>query len=399
MKFYKKNIKIKSNKILALFIAISLCFSFVIQASALESDAPSLKAQNGAILITADTGEVVFEQDADMQASMASTTKIMSTMLALESGNLDEQFVVDSQAIKVEGSSMGLVDGDQVTMRDLCYGMILPSGNDAANAAAVKIAGSINDFVEMMNKRAKEIGMKSTMFATPSGLDDNVEHYSCARDMAILAREAMKNPTFCEICKQSSQSLNFGNPPYKRTLYNHNKMMSFYPGSCGVKTGFTSKAGRCLVSAAERDGVKLIAVVLHDSADWNDSAALFDYGFTKVKKVSLPVEVKDISLPVIGGKVKNIGVTAGIAPSFALTQKQIDSVQTTVKTDPFYYAPIETGQKIGELVYTLDGKNMGTTDLFAGEDVSKEKTGGLAMWFNSQYAQLKLSHSLFSLFN
>ena len=153
-----------------------------------------------AILMDARTGKILYEKNSGQIMQMASTTKIMTTLLSIESGNLDESFVVDSNAIKVEGSSMGLVEGDVVTKRALCYGMMLPSGNDAANATAVKIAGSIENFAVLMNNRAKEIGMNNTSFVTPSGLDDYTDyHYSTAYDMALLTKEALKNPIFKEI--------------------------------------------------------------------------------------------------------------------------------------------------------------------------------------------------------
>lgn len=165
---------------------------------------------------------------------MASTTKIMTTLLCLESGGLDDQFVVDGEAIKVEGSSMGLTEGDVVTKRALCYGMMLPSGNDAANATAVKLGGSIENFADMMNERAEKIGMTRTCFVTPSGLEGE-GHGSSAYDMALLAREALRNPDFAEICSQKKAKVEFGNPPYERWLTNSNKLLDMYQGVKGVK--------------------------------------------------------------------------------------------------------------------------------------------------------------------
>ena len=146
---------------------------------------------------------------------------------------------------------MGLVEGDQVTLRILAYGMLLPSGNDAANTAAVRIGGTTEAFVEMMNQRAADLGLKNTHFVTPSGLDAE-GHHSTARDMAFLARAALKNPDFLAICSSKNAQLEFGNPPFKRWLKNSNKMLQNYEGAIGVKTGFTDEAGRCLVSAAQR---------------------------------------------------------------------------------------------------------------------------------------------------
>ena len=274
-----RNFILKNFKLLRQIIYIHLLFFAVFLFVSLSVFAAedvqklNINAQNGAILINAETGDVIYEKEADKIAPMASTTKIMTTLLALEQGNLDEPFVIDSNAIKIEGSSMGLKEGDCLTIRDLCYGMMLPSGNDAANVLATKIAGSIDGFVKMMNLRAKELGLKNTHFCTPSGLDtsEKNEHHSTARDMALLTQKAMENADFCEICSQSYKKLTFGNPPINRVIRNHNRLLKEFDGACGVKTGFTKKAGRCLVSAAQRDGLKLIAVVLKDHDDWQDS--------------------------------------------------------------------------------------------------------------------------------
>ena len=195
---------------------------------------------------------------------------------------------------------MGLREGDSVSLNGLATGMLLASGNDAANAAAVKIAGSIEKFSGLMNQKAKELGMENSHFVTPSGLP-NDDHYSTAADMALLARHALQNERFAAICTKSSAKLSFGNPPFDRWLYNHNRLLEDYPGCIGIKTGFTKKAGRCLVSAARRDGVTLICVTLSDPNDWRDHAALLDTGFAQTEKRELSVSTQDISLDVVGG--------------------------------------------------------------------------------------------------
>ena len=218
-----------------------------------QGEALSVSAES-CILMEAVTGEVLYEKAADQQRPMASTTKIMTTLLCLESGDLDTPFPVDNDAIHVEGSSMGLVDGDIVTKQALCYGMLLPSGNDAAGATAVKLAGSYAAFAEQMNRKAQELGMTQSHFVTPSGLHD-AEHYSTARDMALLTAAALQNETFREICGQASAKVCFGNPPYERWLTNSNKLLTMDETVIGVKTGFTDEAGRCLVSASVRNGI------------------------------------------------------------------------------------------------------------------------------------------------
>lgn len=210
--------------------SVAVFISFIIVGRALGSitacgaEPPEISAK-AAVVISADTGEVIYAHNAAEKLPMASTTKIMTTLLCLESGGLYDEFTVDSEAIKVEGSSMGLREGDTVTKYALCCGMLLPSGNDAANAAAVKISGSIEKFAELMNKRAREMGLSKTYFVTPSGLEGE-GHGSSAADMALLAREALKNDIFREICSQTSLKLRFGDPPYERWLKNTNRLLT-----------------------------------------------------------------------------------------------------------------------------------------------------------------------------
>ena len=329
------------------------------------ADMPHISAK-AAVLISADTGEIVFEMNSDEKLPMASTTKIMTTLLCLESGNLYEEFVVDSEAIKVEGSSMGLREGDIVTKYALCCGMLLPSGNDAANVTAVKLAGSMEAFADLMNKRASEMGLSRTFFVTPSGLEGD-GHGSSAYDMAILAREALRNPTFREICSQSSIQTEFGNPPYKRWLKNTNKLLNMYDGVYGVKTGFTDEAGRCLVSACERNGENLICVTLNDRNDWDDHAALYDYGFEAVSNIN--IEIPQIpSVDVVGAESEKLSLRTE-SGSVDITSCGIDEdeLQYTVISAPFVYAPVCEGDEIGFLRLCYKDREVCTVPLYAAE--------------------------------
>jgi len=193
------------------------------------------------IVMEVQTGRVLFAQNEHERLPMASTTKIMTALITLEQPDLDAVFEVDANAIRVEGSSMGLRDGDKVSLRALAAGMLLPSGNDAANAAAIRISGSIPDFIGKMNQKAEELGMRDTSFETPSGLDGE-NHYSTAFDMAILTRAALQNDHFVSICSQYRMRASFGNPPAPRWMLNHNKLLNYYEGAFGVKTGFTKKS-------------------------------------------------------------------------------------------------------------------------------------------------------------
>ena len=325
------------------------------------------------ILIEATTGRVLAGGNQSERLPMASTTKIMTALLTLEQPNLEEEFTVDPAAIKVEGSSMGLPEGDRASLHDLAYGMLLSSGNDAANAAAVRIDGSIPKFVERMNRRAQEMGMKNTRFVTPSGLPAD-DHYSTAEDMALLARYAIANPRFAEICQLKKAKLSFGNPPFDRWLSNHNKLLEQYPGCIGMKTGFTKAAGRCLVSAARRNDVTLICVTLHDPNDWRDHAQLFDFGFTAVVPWDLAPDCSKLRLKVVGGAAKTAPVRALDATPACVTQEQMASVEQEVHLDRFYYAPIREGDVVGRIVHRLNGFVVAETDLVAAADVPLDAT-------------------------
>ena len=382
-------------KVFALVLAFVFAFNFNFN---LYCFSLSVSAKNGAILIDSLTGDVLFEQNADKIAPIASTTKIISTMVVLENcTNLDEPFVVDSKAIQVEGTSMGLQPGDVVTMRDLCYGMMLMSGNDAANAAAVRVAGSVEAFVKLMNDKAKNLGLKNTLFRTPSGLDDvggtlkknrnsisredilkTKMPHSTARELAILTREAMKNTTFKEICASKKAKLCFGNPPYERTLFNHNKLLKFLNGSCcGVKTGFTSNAGRCLVSAARKNGVELIAVVLNDSDDWEDSKNLLNYGFSKFEEYELQHKFPKVKPIVFGGTESEVSVEVERPVKVFLTKSMAKRVNMKIKASNFNFAPIKRSEKLGEVEYYLGEEPIGKANLvstsFVEADICEEE--------------------------
>ncbi|MDE6781252.1 MAG: D-alanyl-D-alanine carboxypeptidase [Ruminococcus sp.] len=330
------------------------------------ADKPEVSAK-AAVLISADTGEIVYSVNCDEKLPMASTTKIMTTLLCLESGNLYEEFEVDSNAIMVEGSSMGLQKGDIVTKYALCCGMLLPSGNDAANATAVKLAGSLENFAVMMNDKAQELGLSRTWFVTPSGLE-GTGHGSSAYDMAILAREALKNDIFREICSQSSMKVEFGNPPYTRWLKNTNRLLTMYDGVYGVKTGFTDEAGRCLVSACERDGIDLICVTLNDRNDWNDHMAMYDYGFSTVKKIS-PEIPENLSVNIAGAETDRLSLTVGDSP-VEITALSADGkdFEYQIISSPFVYAPVKSGDEVAELQISYNSREVCRIPLYAEND-------------------------------
>lgn len=350
-------------------VAALVCAAVILPLTAVRSYAAGLSLSAvSAVLIEAETGTVLYESNAYEQRAMASTTKIMTAILTIEAGDLDREFVVDSYAIMVEGTTMGLQEGDRVSRRDLLYGILLPSGNDAANAAAVSVSGSIGAFVELMNQKAEELGLMQTHFVTPSGLDAD-GHYTTAYDLAMLTAYAMKNETFREIVSCQSAQVEFGNPPYQRTLYNSNKMLRLYDGAIGVKTGFTDNARRCLVSAAERDGVTLIAVTLNAGDDWNDHAKMLDYGFTQVS--AYPLDTSCSSRVSVAGTGLSTGVYTDAA-ELALTSSQCGSLTKRVLLPRMIYGSVSKGQQLGQMEFLLDGKVVKALPLYADSDIEAE---------------------------
>lgn len=344
-------------------VSLLLCLSLISTAymSAPLQREISAKAY---VVLDAESLRIIEAKSENERLPMASTTKIMTALLTLEQPDLDLCFEVDSQAIKTEGTSMGLREGDSVTLRALAAGMLAASGNDGANAAAVRIGGSIEGFVEMMNERAEKIGMSNTHFETPSGLDGE-EHFSTALDMALLASEAIRNSDFAELCSQTKVKAEYGNPPYQRWLRNHNRLLEEYDGCIGVKTGFTKKAGRCLVSAAERNGVRLICVTLSAPNDWEDHRQLLDSGFAKTQMLPIEIDCAEIKARVVGSMVDEISVKP-LAESYSTVKKEELLSKTVMR--PFFYAPIKKGDYVGEIRhYYTNGRLVAVTTLVADE--------------------------------
>ncbi len=357
----------------------------IISAFIIIINCPNVKAQvnvsaHSAVLIDAGNGEILFGKNENEQRSMASTTKIMTSLLAIEHGKPDDIVTITDEMVRVEGTSMGLKAGDKVTIEGLVYGMLLSSGNDAANAVAIAIAGDAESFAELMNKRAKEIGANNTNFVTPSGLDDE-QHYSTAYDMALIAMEAMKNETFASIACQKTAKVKFGNPPVEHTLSNHNRLLSMYEGTIGIKTGFTKKSGRCLVSCAQRNGIRLIAVTLNAPDDWNDHMAMYDYGFSLAQEKQLDISDVNINIPVMGGIKNNIDLTYTDPGMVTVLDSQFNRIERVIRIPKFIYAPISKGQVIGEIQFLLDNKIIGSSIITANEDIKiKEPQPKPSFW-------------------
>ncbi len=340
----------------------------------------------GVILIDSLSKQIFHEKNIHEKMPMASTTKIMTVILTIESGNLEKE-ITFTQDMIAEGSNMGLKIGDKVSLYSLCVGMMLSSGNDAANAAAISVGGSIPDFCKLMNDKAKELGMKNTSFETPSGLDGE-KHYSTPYDMALLAIYAMKNSTFRELASSKSKTVTFGTPEKQCTYYNHNKLLSSYEGAVGVKTGFTKKAGRCLVSMAEREGASLVCVTLNASDDWNVHKKLFDYGFLQYTDFIAGEDIKLHTLPLVGGEKcsadiyfekKNIKIPTAIK----------DKIKASVQIQPFVYAPARMEDAVGDVSYHYNGSEIYRGIIYLNENVEIKLCSPLKLFLERYVRNIK----------
>lgn len=348
-------------KIAVFCIIISAFFGlFTIKAAGLDVNSVSAKAS---VLICMDSREVIFEKNKDLKLPMASTTKIMTSLILAEQPDLSKNVTVTSEMILVEGTSMGLKAGDIVSYKDLLYGMLLSSGNDAANVTAFALGKSLKGFATLMNKKAKEIGLKNTSFVTPSGLDDE-NHYTTAYDLAILTAVALKNPVFKTVCSSKTATVYFGNPKVRYTLTNHNKLLGNYNGLIGVKTGFTKKSGRCLVSAAERDNKRVIAVTLNAPNDWDDHKKLLDYGLDMVESVTYDNLDLNDTLPIISSDADLIRIKAE-STEFCVLKTSKDKIITKTFLPQFVYADISVGQAIGKIEYCLNKKCIASSDIIS----------------------------------
>ncbi len=303
----------------------------------------------GAVLMDAESGRVLYGHDAHKPRLIASTTKLMTALVAVErAGDLDETVTVKGEWLGSEGSSIYLKAGEEITLRGLLYGLLLQSGNDAAMVIACHTAGSMEEFVELMNRRAAELGMKDSSFANPSGLDHE-NHYSTPYDMALLARACLNNSTVAELC--ATKSVTVGT----RTFVNHNKLLWRCEGCVGMKTGFTEKAGRTLVSAAVRDGQTLICVTLNDGDDWNDHRKLLDYGFrTYPRQVLCRAGEVLGAVAVEGSLIPTMPVAAKGELGYPL--KAGEQLVPEVELLRSATAPLPPGVQLGELRWRLDGE-------------------------------------------
>lgn len=332
-----------------------------------------------AILMEESTGNILYESNPDERLPIASVTKVMTMLLimeAVDSGkiSLDDMVTVSENAMSYGGSTMFLETGEQLTVNDMLKGIAVASANDGCVAMAEHLAGSESAFVDMMNEKAKELGMENTHFMNTNGLDED-DHYSSARDVAIMSRELMKHETIFNYTSIWMDTLRGG----KFQLANTNKLIRFYDGANGLKTGSTSKALCCLSAAAKRNDMQLIAVVLGapTSAERFASAkSLLDYGFANYAvntQITAGDEVQKIAVE--KGVDKEVGVVAGDSCSTLVKKGQEDNITKEIKIDETITAPIEAGQKIGTMTISRDGEVIADIDLNASSAVEKKGIG------------------------
>lgn len=345
-----------------LFFVLFLIFVLSFNAYALQKSDISASS---AVVINKDTKEIVFEKNAYEKRSMASTTKIMTALLACESGRLNEIITISRDMCGAEGTSIGLKEDYKIRFIDLVYGMLLESGNDAANAVAVYLSGNSEAFAKLMNEKAYEIGMLCTNFVTPSGLDHE-QHYTTAYDMALLGSYAVDNPEFKNICSQKKMRVEFISPDIEVTFSNHNRLLNSYEGTYGIKTGFTKKSGRCLVSAAKRDGKDFIAVTLSAGDDWNDHKKMLDYAFSVTSNDDINIEIPS-AVSVYGGVFDKIHISAK-TPVVTLGFKEKSEVEQKTYIYPHLFAPVRKSDVLGYVELISDGKVLRRIDIIATEN-------------------------------
>ncbi|MBE6605968.1 MAG: D-alanyl-D-alanine carboxypeptidase [Ruminococcaceae bacterium] len=351
-------------RIFMLVFTAAVCAALTYSLCALDTSAHS------AVIIEAESGRVIYEKNSDTRMPMASTTKIMTALVALESADINEMVSVPLEAVGVEGSSVCLKAGESMSLEELLYAMLLESANDAAAAIAITVGGSIEDFAVMMNEKAMALGLVDTSFANPHGLDAE-NHYTTAHELALIAAKALENKDFAEMVSTYKHRIPMDNGGY-RYLMNHNKMLRLYDGAIGVKTGFTKKSGRCLVSAAERDGMRLICVTLSAPDDWRDHTAMLDYGFENYEKRVLAEDGElEFTLECVGKNTSHIKVKSVGEASYCMS-KQGNGVTQTVYLPRFVYAPKKVGECVGRVDFSIDGKVVSSLPLIISEVVERK---------------------------
>lgn len=356
-------------KFFALLLLFCLLSAFTVYTS--SADLPFDVSAQSAVLYCVERQEFVYSKNADLVMPMASLTKIMTGIVVIENAEIDSVVTIDPAACGIEGSSIYLTPGERLTVKELLYALLLESANDAATALAIAVSGSVEEFTVLMNDKAEQLCLSSSHFTNPHGLDDE-KHYSTAADLAILCDHAMKNETFAEIVTTKKTDIPYKENKTGRLLVNHNRLLSSYEGCIGVKTGFTKRSGRCLVSAAKRDGVTLIAVTLNAPNDWNDHKTLFDWGFSVYDEYVLTDSGEYTDIHVVSGTKDRL--KAEIKQfSAILSADEYNCVQKKYNLKRFYFAPMTQNSVVGQIEYYVGEKLIGKSDILALESSEQVK--------------------------
>ncbi len=358
------------------YLFILFCFLFIAGAYSPSQSIVKNTSAKAMVTIEANTKRVLYEKNKDERLPMASTTKIMTALCALESGsNLDEEFEIDPRAVGIEGTSMYLRKGEKLCLRDLLYGLILPSGNDASCAIAYRISGSIEDFVALMNKKAKELNLVNTNFVNPHGLDAK-DHYTSAYDLAIITAEALKNPEFVEIIGTKSKSVKGagGEQGELRFLKNKNKLLTSFEGCTGVKTGFTDMAGRCFVASSKRGDLSVISVVLNCGPMFEECAMLMEKAFEEYNYIEvLEPYLFYRKAPVLKGKENEVKLWTKQGFYYPLTKEESLKISYDYEIDENLIAPLEKEQVVGKLTIKLCDEVLFETEIYTMDEIKSNE--------------------------
>lgn len=367
------------NEAMFFILAITLLVLFFVQVPFPAAASPEIVGE-AAVLIDATNGQVLFEKNPHRKMFPASTTKILTAIIALEKGRMSDIVTIPEEACSIEGSAIGLQEGERISLEDLLYSLMLSSGNDAAVAIACHIGGSVKGFARMMNDKASDIGAMNSHFNNPNGLPDP-GHYTTAYDMALISRYAMQNQKFREIVSTKIEIIERVVPGAQTYLQNHNKLLWQYDGATGIKTGYTVDAGQCLAASASRQGRELIAVVMNSKGAniWTDTKKILDYGFEEFIPVTLTKAGRVVAdAPVRFGKSNAVPVQTSRSLSYNFPRDMQDDIKHKILLQKNITAPVLPGEKLGELVFLSGDREVGRVDLLAQQEVKRSM---LAQWW------------------
>lgn len=345
--------------------------------TAKKPDTSEISAKS-AIVIEASEGTVVWSKNCDERLPMASTTKIMTAVVALENSDINTVVKIPREATGIEGSSIYLYEGEELTLESLLYALLLSSANDAAVAIAIYVGGSLENFVTMMNDKALSLGLSNTHFDNPHGLD-SPEHYTTAAELALITRYAMQNPTFCKMVSTPKITIPLNKTAGVRLLINHNKLLKTYNGATGVKTGFTKRSGRCLVSSATSDGVDFICVTLSAPSDWNDHKILLDFASSLYERIVVYNALEfTYSLPIVGAE-KDLVAVSNRDELSAIVPRNCDNLRCVTELPRFVFGGVNKDDVVGSLVLYVGETEILRVPLTATETVP-QKTKKFSLW-------------------